>query len=221
MADLDGSHRVTAIIETIDNEIATFRVSTGERQQTEWDDLATAMGDFVAAMQSEPAVENILGTSTLIGLTVDQWIPSLSKYAQVFSSPQTGPSRTVDTAPMQCAAVVTTRYMNPPPGSVLQRYRNRFYVGPIVQACLNTDGKITIPYRDQLAQQAADLDTALAAISLASGAPAGSPPGLGVASVAGNHIFQADVVEVGNIVDTQRRRRNKLVETRSVVNITL
>lgn len=213
--------RICAVVETFDNEISTFRVTTGERDIQEYNDLADAMRDFVAAMQSQASVVNVLGESNLTNVTVETYLLSQSRWVQVRNNSYTGVTKTANTLPLQDALVVTLRVDIPPVGATLQQYRNRFYVGPLAASIIGAGGKVAGAGTTDLVNQVFDFDAALQTIPVKPGAPADSPAGLAVTSVVGGHVTQADTIDVGNVIDTQRRRRNGLVETRASRSITL
>src|SRR5215467_2502466 len=92
----------------------------------------------------------------------------------------------------------------------LKRRRNRFYLPPYAQAVLSTStSKYNSAYVGQLAAAIATGQTAMAA----------SGPGTAIVvySFADKDAFDAVETYVGDVVDTQRRRRRSIPEVRSIV----
>jgi len=83
----------------------------------------------------------------------------------------------------------------------------RFYLPAPSRGSLTTPGQFNSALRDDLAD---DLKTMFDAL-----ATAGTPMRLGIYRPTTNNFVGAGTINVGNVFDSQRRRRNKLVEVRA------
>ena len=105
--------------------------------------------------------------------------------------------------PNQCAVVVTVLT-----ATAGRRGRGRFYV-PVLAGSVTALGRLTAVHRDSLADTAANLLSGLNA-GLAN---AVYPARIGVQSQTGLTSAVATSIRVGDVWDTQRRRRDNLVES--------
>jgi hypothetical protein len=106
--------------------------------------------------------------------------------------------------PTQCAVVVSLKTASSGP-----RFRGRMYMPPFTAASLTTDGRLLTATRDSLATAAAAWLTSIKATT-----PGWVPV---VYSRTGGSTTAVTAVAVGDVIDTQRRRRADLVEARKTV----
>ena len=109
-------------------------------------------------------------------------------------------SSTVEQVPQ--VATVFSLLTGIPGGS----YRGRMY-WPAVGASTNTSGKLALPSQSNVNNVAALLE------ALAQLYPGSSPTQLAVASKAQDAVTEVTSIRWGDVADTQRRRRDALVET--------
>jgi hypothetical protein len=84
--------------------------------------------------------------------------------------------------------------------------RGRFYLPPMAPVVLGTNGRITSAVQTALADAFQGFFSALGS--------AGAPARLGIWRTSGQSFAAARGIQVGDVIDTQRRRRNKLIESR-------
>lgn len=166
-------------------------------------------------------VSDALGTATLTGmknlLSSSGKITAVRTYYYPGPGPATATGATTLTSPVtgtgtiskppQCAAVFTLLT-----GSAGRRNRGRFY-WPWLSSGMNTDLTGTVP--GGTATEAAallNLMATLGSVGTVELTPA-------VYSRAGDTLTPVSSIRVGNIHDTQRRRRDKLVEVYQAANL--
>lgn len=101
--------------------------------------------------------------------------------------------------PPQCALVVSVLPVN---GTA----RGRFYLPPMVPGLLNLNGRVSSTGRDRHADAWQSFFAALGGMS--------APSRLGIWRTAGQQFAASKGISVGDVIDTQRRRRNKAIEQR-------
>lgn len=169
---------------------------------------------LAAAASSVPAPSTVAGAFT----SIVHWDTIHAGPINLATGDQTGPGTTIPTnhtgaggngLPFQISHCVTL-LADVNPG--LRRRRNRFYLPPYIQALFvpNTD-KILSSFLPQLS----------AAIVAGQTAAAAGNPGsaLAVYSRTDHQAFDAIQIYLGDVVDTQRRRRRSLVESRTTTAI--
>lgn len=146
--------------------------------------------------------------STLIGVTYSEWGTSgFIGWHQLQQKITSTSSGTGAVLPPQCAWVVSLLNEDVPTDSIKRR-RGRIYLGLIPTSLVGTDGKMTTAAQTLGLAQMHTLQVALATED------ASDPTytGLCIASPTGGKLYTAEVIGVGRGVDTQRRRREKVVE---------
>lgn len=108
--------------------------------------------------------------------------------------------------PYQCSHAVTLRN-----ATIGRRNKNRFYLPPYVTGATNGKGIIGSPICTALGSWLSNQNTALQSLS-----PAISMVNLSVAGAAFTDVIDA---YIGNVVDTQRRRRNHIPEVRTITAV--
>lgn len=172
------------------------------------DSLATPTATLFADVSFSMKSIARLAFIKLAQIDVDgHYVPGTIAYTHSFSPMVSGAGTAGDPWPPQCAVVITERTALPRG----RAHAGRFYL-PVMQGVIGTDGKMPA---GRPAVLLGPLRTWLNAIN--------GTAGMGVASVmskVGAGATQTITkLECGNVVDTQRKRRRQLVETRVSVNI--
>jgi hypothetical protein len=152
--------------------------------------------------------------STLVAITYSEWgTLGFTGWHQKLAKPYSEASLVGNPLPPQLAIVVSTRY----DGDLtipIRRRRNRIYHGLCTSADMDSAGKVTTTARTAIRDGWKAIGTAAKAVP-SDGAVC---DGLGVCSVVDGSIFNASVIGVGLGFDTQRRRRQKVVESIAYVS---
>lgn len=102
--------------------------------------------------------------------------------------------------PPQCSVCVTIL-------GIGTTTKGRFYLPPFNQGCLTSAGRLATSKRDAWADA---LDGFFGGLGGAS-----SPARLGIWRTSSQSFIGAQGISIGDVIDTQRRRRNKLIEART------
>jgi hypothetical protein len=222
--DSDGMRiRVELVPQAQQNDISVFSVYTGKRDPAEFPQLASAVQLWINQLQ-DPSDAGALAEFLEGRVYFDYWQDPLfsdNGWGSVGDEPLVNdPSATDNILPPQCALVITrdTNDTELP----RKRRRNRSYIGPVVQGAIINSGAIPAARADLIAQATQAFDTALGSAPLAGGVP---PEYDGLCNVSyegtvlptGPQIAVSNQVRVGDIVDTQRRRRNGLPEQYAIL----
>lgn len=156
--------------------------------------LASAFPDTVAWTRLH--VEPITTTGALLpgGVSADRALTDVGT-----GNPSFG-------LPFQCSHCITLRN-----STIGRRSKNRFYLPPYVVTVTNGAGlvapSISVALGAWLANQQTALESLSPAISMINISPAGA--------------LATDLIDsyIGNVIDTQRRRRNALTEVRTITGI--
>lgn len=151
---------------------------------------------------SVTAVNSAFGTATRFTSTRVQQLEadgSVRATAEsILGTPVVGSATT--SLPTQCAVVVSLR--SPTAGA---RGRGRMYLPNPAASALQSNGRLTTTVRDALAVNMRS------AMNIWNGLADTEP--VGVASAAGGFVTTVNKIQVGDVVDTQRRRRDALPES--------
>lgn len=160
----------------------------------------TAWAAGITALASVNYLLDLPATVSFTEITTVEIDPSTGKQLTGVSDPRSEIGTSADEAlPYQCAPVVSWRT------AILSRAgRGRIYA-PSPAAGVLADGRMTSTARGHLADAAAGMMGALTAASL-------QPVIYHRAAHTTTNIISLDV---GDVIDTQRRRRNKLIEART------
>jgi hypothetical protein len=176
---------------------------------------------FGFILQSDDGIQNIADDVagafiTAYGTTQRADFPSTVTFDDVYvSEVSQGTGVVVDTAaatigtagtaatnclPPQCAMVVSVL---PVTGTV----RGRYYLPPFNSGVLNLQGRMSSTARDRHGAAWQAFFNALGAMS--------APSRLGIWRTGANTFVGSKGISVGDVIDTQRRRRNKAIESRN------
>jgi hypothetical protein len=211
MAGLNNHLKVVSCLRTIDNEVAQWGITTGARDDVDIPAVAAVVENAAFSLQQGPAMANLLGKSKIDSTKVYRYNAGAGAYSLIFELVAAIPATTTPALPMQCAAVLTIRTPEPVGTAAPQRFKNRAYLGPVANGAVDSDGRILLSFINDSLQVFQDLHNALALIPTTSPT---DPAGLAVRTFAGLSIVDATSIEMGDVVDTQRRRRSQLVENR-------
>lgn len=204
-------------------EEAVFSFYTGKRPENDYDGL-TAAGKLFFEGLIGPSTTNILHENIEeFTVHVDEWqnpVLSADYWASAYSETTTRtPGATGGSLlPPQVSIVVSLQTFD---SRVPQkRSRNRFYLPWLNDNFLFTNGRISNANQNILATEVQQLQNFLEAIPLAPGIDSSllglscvTYKGTPATVTAGAEIFRADEIRVGNVFDTQRRRRNQYDES--------
>ena len=199
----EAAHITFRLNQLATNEIIQWGFSTAKRGEfsilTLLDAMASWFEDAAVALVEQVTCSEIVysewGTSGFVGFhQVQSKIVSLS----------TGTGAVL---PPQCAAVVTLLNLEDVADSIKRR-RGRMYFGTLPTSLIGSDGRLTTAAQDVYLVEMDELQSALNGVASASG----NLSGLCIASRAGGTLYDAGSVGIGRGVDTQRRRREKVVE---------
>lgn len=209
MAGLDGHLRLVTCLTTIDGEEAQWGICTGARDDIDVPTLAQIVEAFAETLGAGSGIANILGSSDILGVKVYRWDAAAGSYSLIYERLTALPPVSRATLPLQCSAVLTIRTPEPVGPAEPTRYRNRAYIGPLALVAIDADAYLQLPFISDTLQAAQDMHNAMALVPTTA---VGDPGGLAVRSFAGGFIVPAESIEMGRVVDTQRRRRNGLFE---------
>lgn len=153
------------------------------------------------------ALRNALSTSGTIDLVNTYWYPSLSAAAGLSGSAPlafTGLGTAIHPLPTAMVASLKT-------GRAGRRYRGRSY-WPAVGLTVDASGKFTSADTTAIPQRFKDLF-----VAIEDAWPATGSLELVVASKVADEVTPVTSISVGNVPDTQRRRRDGLIELYSTV----
>lgn len=196
------------ITRTRDDEWAQFGLWIQKKAETEIAALHQYMEDFYGTLHSI----GFLGYATLKQTRILEWESVQQKFL-VAHAVSTNQSYTGNSAlPWQLAAVLSIE-ADVPLGGQRQRYQNRAYFGPISQSAMIANGRMnglvttnvlleTIAFHELVR----DLEPAISFNA-----------GFRVYSNADEGAHPAERAALGDVFDTQRRRRQGIVENRSRV----
>jgi len=209
-------------------EVAVFTMYTGKRADTQYAGLLDEMEDFL---------ENISGTTGGIinGYTIasklylDVWedpIFSDDGWGNVaFRNVAAAVANGGGTIPFQCA-IVASRETDDEELPVKRR-RNRSYLGPMSDQFLTSSGLFSNSGQTALGTKLQTFHTSLQGVSVAGGTPV-TYSGLCNVSYLGTpvlgspaQITNTNRVRIGEVIDTQRRRRNALAEAYDLFTLTV
>lgn len=188
--------------QTSDNEMFQFGISTGTRTAPN----AATLLDLMATWWDDEGSSAVCQT-TCDQITYSEWSTvGFTGWHQRFEKLTNITSSTGAALPPQIAAVVSM-LNSTDRDEPLKRRRGRSYVGLIPVASLASDGRLSSAARTviETAWQLL-LDTMSTAPGVAYSGPV-------IWSAAAGKGFEAETVGVGLALDTQRRRRQKLVES--------
>ena len=203
-AEIAGAARIT---------LRFRQLATNEEHQ--WSFATGARGEFsrgvlldaVASWFQDDGIA-LVEQSTLFELTYAEWGSSgFIGWHQLQTKMASTSSGTGAVLPPQCSWVVSLLNEDQP-GDSIKRRRGRIYLGLIPTSLVGTDGRITTAGQTLALAQMHTLQTALASED----ASVTDFTGLCIASPTGGKLYTAEVIGVGRGVDTQRRRREKVVE---------
>lgn len=164
-----------------------------DRMEEGWTD---AVGGLLKKVHLVEIVYSEWGTSGFVG------------FHQKMSKPFNLAAGSDAPLPPQCAVVVTL--LNTTDLDIsLKRRRGRYYLGLIGVGQLDATGKLTTVQQDAFLALAQGLDKSVRDTVPVSGLPDGTC----IASPAEGKLITADLCGVGLGIDTQRRRRKKIVES--------
>lgn len=203
--DITEAARVTfRLTQDFTGEWFQFGIATGRRELDIADDLLDRCAEWgtdhlmgkIHACHLEELVYSEWGTSGFTGF--HQKRSKLVHLAAASGAP----------LPPQCAVAVTL--LNDTDTDIsLKRRRGRLYLGLIAVTQLDTAGKLATIQQSGYLTMMQDLTD-----SLQSAVPAsGNPDGPCIASAAEGRLITVDKYGVGLGIDTQRRRRQKIVES--------
>lgn len=198
-------------------EVTTFTTVAGaEIAQIGWHwDTAASPADLKEAIDDHfPTLWTGWKPNQVNNLTVSErelQIRDLATGALVGTLPLDVPSPAAGTAeqfplPPQCAAVMSLRSDTPGPSG-----RGRFYMAGLGNTMLTSLGRLTDAIRNDLVTDYVTYVNAVSAEIL--------DLSLNVYSKTHGTSYQVTKIDMGNVIDTQRRRRSELVESRYSVVI--
>lgn len=220
--DADGMRiRVELIPNVNQGELVVWSYYTGKRDPATYSLLAGVVVQHVVRLGGASAVDMI---SDWVQGTVylDLWrepILNADGWGNAYQQGITRPSPASNPQlPAQCAVVVTRETND---GELpVRRRRNRSYLGPILPDVIEDDGRLILTKRDALAAEYVQFDTDMATAPVAGSTPPEyvglcnvSYKGTGTPALGGAQIAKTDQIRVGDVIDTQRSRRNGLVES--------
>lgn len=193
-----------------------WRLHTARREPANYGAIHTAMSELWADLAAVPPsilTGARIAQSKLDKTIIKEW--ALASYQTVSDQDWLGLDVTGNSLPLQCAMAITV-YTDAIPG-VRQRRYNRCFVGPL-NTTIAQGSPPELPQATQVALASIfkNFSDTLKGIPIH---PSSALTSGGLAVVSGAAAASADATEVrvGKIVDTQRRRRNKLVESHEVV----
>lgn len=208
-------------------ELAVFTMYTGKRDSADYPAIAQEMEDFLTNI-SGTAGGVINGYTIASKLFVDEW------QNPIFSSDHWGAaySRNVtaavadggDTIPYQCSYVVS-RLTTDTEVPTKRRF-NRSYLGPISSQFVTSAGLMSSSGQTALGTKVQTFHTALQGVALEGGVPV-QLKGLcnvtykGVSLASGPQVTNTNTIRIGEVIDTQRRRRNALDEAYDLFPLTV
>lgn len=211
--------RIELVPATQQNEISVFSVYTGKRDSSEFTQLRDAVDLWLNRLQ-DPSDCGLLSEFFEGRVYFDYWQDPLfsdNGWAAAGDLPLTNdPAANDNILPPQIALAITRDTDD----TELRRSRrrNRTYVGPVVQNAIQNDGSMLGTRANLIAVATQAFNTALGGAPLAAGVPV-DYDGLCNVSYAGTSIGSgpqiavSTQVRVGTLMDTQRRRRNGLLES--------
>jgi hypothetical protein len=191
-------------------ELCGFGMHTGLRDVGDYVELTDVMVGFTESL------EGIMSPCTGASVTLSGWSDvGFTGWHQLFFRDQTAQSiGSGAEMPHQLAAVVG--YVNASePGVPVGRRRNRTYIGPLSEATLEADGRLSETSRDALMNAVTAFDTALRDVNWVGG----GQPGLLVVSPTAEAAYEANEVKVGLRYDVHRSRAQKTTESPDTATI--
>jgi hypothetical protein len=183
-------------------EACTFGIHTGKRDPADWNDLLVAWFEIFNHLTT------VLPACTPISVTYSEWETSggFTGWHQKHALALSGTVGSGSALPHQLALVIGYRNLTDS-GIPLGRRRNRFYVGPLKQSILQTDGRISAALRTSLFSEMQDLDDELLAV------PAAAAGGFAVVSPAEGEWMDAEQFTMGLRFDVVRSRAQHQAES--------
>lgn len=209
------------------SEIAVFSMYTGKRDEANYPALADEMEDFVESI-SGAAGGVINGYTVASQLFIDEWqnpLFSSDNWGGLYYRNVTaGVADSAGTVPYQVALVVS-RFTDDNELPVKRR-RNRSYLGPLGDAYLEPTGLFSSSGQLALGTKLQTFHTALQGVPVSASTPV-EYGGLCNASYSGTgalgpaQITNTTEIRIGQVFDTQRRRRNALAEAYEIYPLTV
>ena len=224
--NLTDANRLRAVCQYASGETAQFATYTGKRDPANHADIAQEWFDFIEDCYAGSGTQaaNLLAPIQTLTIHVDEFenpVFSLDGWGSVWQQQFALPGNSNDPAPPQLSVVVSLETDDSE--LPVRRRRNRFYLGPVAQESMGPDGYLAGNIKTALPALVQVLHASLQGVPLASGVPA-EYDGLVTASYRGTSVplgpaqaAQAVRVRTGRVFDTQRRRRNALVEDYTVL----
>jgi len=209
MASIEDAQRILWVVDTVDTETAVWRMHIAKKAAGAWSFVHDAMEDFWVAMTggSYP----LLAQSSLKETKLLEWDDVQKQFFQVSSQTAVALTTTRTCLPLQCAGVLSL-LSTQPFGARRQSYQNRAFLGPVGQDCVGSSGKLASTFTGQVLDDLETFHDDIEAVANASGVT--FTDGLAIVSETLENANPIVEATMGNIVDTQRRRRRSLVEGR-------
>jgi hypothetical protein len=194
-------------------EICNFSVHTARRTESDYEALFGAANAYFVGEGPQ-----ILAPCTLRKITLSDWAtgPGFTGWHQRAVKDYTTTTGSGAAAPHQLAVVLgwrnTDDFALP-----LGRRRNRLYLGPVQNAIVGTDTRMTTTIRDAALTRLRNFSSALQLIP--SDLLDDDFSRLVVTSPAGGAMFTCDQLTAGRRLDTQRRRNEHTPEEPSIVTV--
>lgn len=206
--------RVTfRLVQDLDNEAWQYSFATHKRDEADW----TGFLNAVESAYVSSGFASLSHGSDLVEIAYSEWeTTGFTGFHQKLAVMESEAGSSGTLLPPQCACVVSlldTLDSSDP----IRRRRGRIYLGGLTTGNLDSGGMITSVFQAAVLGWWQDVDAAARTIP----GPTGSDDfwGLCIASATGGNLYSADHIGVGLGVDTQRRRRRKVVEAISYVEV--
>lgn len=205
------------------DDIVVWSYYTGKRDEAAFPQLFDAVEAHVHRLVNSSDV-GLISDFLLGTMYLDVWqspIFSTNGWGNIAQRPltTTAPAASLLLPPQNAVVISRDTFDDELP---VRRRRNRSYLGPIVPGAIQNNGKLQLGVPAELVTEFQTFDTSLGSAPVA----ASTPPeydglcnvtyrGTGV-PLSGAQISKTDQIRVGDLVDTQRSRRNGINETYAV-----
>jgi len=188
--------------EDFDSEQFQYSFATGQRDSADWSALIDAMETWWVN-----ELGGLVNKCHLVSIVYSEWdTVGFTGWHVRATKPMSHASNSGNVLPPQCAMVVTLLNTSDTLVPIRNR-RGRSYLGLIGSGSIDSNGRLTSTIQTAVHDAMQALFTALLSVT------GTSFSGIGVASIAQQVLYETEQFGIGVGVDTQRRRRKKLVES--------